>query len=102
MKKIILILKLVLRSKFIFKTPEKCDLILFDEMSIHDLSITLSKYKFFVLQTRLESAESKVPLMREIYFSYKILKKIIKNFFKKHHLTIVLERRFLLLQENLL
>ena len=88
MKKIILILKLVLRSKFIFKTPEKCDLILFDEMSIHDLSITLSKYKFFVLQTRLESAESKVPLMREIYFSYKILKKIIKNFFKGNLLTV--------------
>jgi len=28
------------------------------------------------------------------------VKKIIKNFVKKHHLTIVLERRFLLLQEN--
>ena len=83
MKKIILFLKLIFRSKFIFKTPEKHDLIIFDEVSVFDLSICLSKLNFFVLQTRLES-------MNKIYFSYEILKKIFKNYFKGNFFTVYL------------
>ena len=83
MKKIILFLKLILRSKFIFKTPEKHDLIIFDEVSVFDLSICLSKLNFFVLQTRLES-------MNKIYFSYEILKKNFKNYFKGNFFTVYL------------
>ena len=83
MKKIILTLKLILRSKFIFKTPEKHDLIIFDETSVFDLSICLSKLNFFVLQTRPES-------MNKIYFSYEILKKIFKNYFKGNLFTVYL------------
>ena len=90
MKKVIVLLKLILRSKFIFKTPEECDLIIFDEMSVPDLTICLSSYNFFVLSTRLESTESKVLGMKKIYFSYKILKKIIKNFFKGNLFTVYL------------
>ena len=83
MKKIILAIKLILRSKFIFKTPQKFDLIIFDEVSLNDLSICLSKFNFFVLQTRIQE-------INKIYFSYKILKKIFKNYFKGNLLTVYL------------
>ena len=49
MKKIIIFFNLILKSKFIFKTPEKCDLIIFDDTSVRDLSICLAKFNFTVL-----------------------------------------------------
>jgi surface carbohydrate biosynthesis protein len=94
MRKIIIFLKLILRSKFIFKTPKKCDLIVFDEVSIYDLNICLSKFNFFVLQTRLESSAyilgSKAAPIYKIYFSYKIFKKFLKNYFKGNLFTVYL------------
>ena len=94
MKKIIVFFKLILRSKFIFKTPEKCDLVVFDETSIFDLHICLSKFKFFVLQTRLEKPEDTLGFMiapmYKIYFSYKILKKLFNNCFKGNLFTVYL------------
>ena len=94
MNKIIIVLKLILRSKFIFKTPEKCDLVVFDDVSVHDLNICLSKFNFFALQTRIESQEEglntkNVPIYK-IYFSYKILKQILKNYFKGNLFTAYL------------
>ena len=83
MRKIILFFKLILRAKFIFKTPEKHDLIIFDEMSVIDLNICLSKFNFFVLETRLEATS-------KIYFSYKILKKIFRNYFRGNLFTVYL------------
>jgi len=83
MKKLTLVLKLILRAKFIFKTPKKNDLIIFDKESVIDLNNCLSKFNFFVLQTRLENID-------EIYFSYKILKKIFKNYFKGNLFTVYL------------
>ena len=83
MKKIILAIKLILRSKFIFRTPQKFDIIIFDEFSLNDLNICLSNFNFFVLQTRLEN-------INKIYFSYKIIKKIFKNFFKGNLFTVYL------------
>ena len=83
MNKLVIFLRLILRSKFIFKTPEKCNLVIFDETSVRDLNICLSKFSFFVLQTRIESSKNiidykNVPIYK-IYLSYKILKKIFKN-----------------------
>ena len=69
MKKIILVLKLIGRSKFIFRTPKKNDLIIFDKTSVLDLNNCVSKFNPFVLQCRIEALD-------EIFFSYKILKKI--------------------------
>ena len=94
MNKIIIFLKLILRSKFIFKTPEKCDLVVFDDASVRDLNICLSKFNFFALQTRIESQEEaigfkNVPIYK-IYFSYKILKQILKNYFKGNLFTVYL------------
>ena len=83
MTKIILFFKLILRAKFIFKTPEKYDLIIFDEASVMDLNICLSKFNFFLLETRLGT-------ISKVYFSYKILKKIFKNYFKGNLLTVYL------------
>ena len=83
MKKIFLFLKLILRSKFIFKTPKRNDLIIFDEESVNDLNVCLTKFNFIVLQTRFESTD-------RIYFSFKILRKISKNFFKGNLFTAYL------------
>ena len=83
MKKLILLLKLILRTKFIFKTPGKHDLVIFDKTSVNDLNNCLSKFNFFVLQVRLEN-------MDEIYFSYKILKKFFYNYFKGNLFSVYL------------
>jgi len=83
MKKLILVLKLFLRAKFIFKTPKENDLIIFDKQAVLDLSNCLSKYDFFVLQAALETID-------EIYFSYKILKKIFNNYSKGNLFTVYL------------
>lgn len=83
MKKIVLFIRLILRSKFFFKTPQNCELIIFDETSFKDLKICLSKINTFVLQTRFESTN-------KIYFSYKIFKQIFKNFFKGNLFTVYL------------
>ena len=58
-------------------------MIIFDKESVYDLNNCLSKFNFFVLQTRLENIDA-------IYFSYKILKKIFKNYFKGNLFTVYL------------
>ena len=83
LKKIILLFKLILRSKFILKTPATYDLVVFDKESVRDLNICLKKYNFFVLQTRFEFTD-------KIYFSLWILKKIIKNYSKGNLYTVYL------------
>ena len=54
MTKIILLFKMILRSKFVFKTLEKHDLIIFDELSVLDLNICLSRFNYFVLDTKID------------------------------------------------
>jgi surface carbohydrate biosynthesis protein len=83
MKKIILVFKLILRVKFIFKTPKKSNLIIFDDSSLLDLDTCLSNYNFFVMEVKLET-------INKIYFSFKIFKKIIKNYYKGNLLTVYL------------
>ena len=93
MKKIIIFLKLILRSKFIFKTPEQHDLVIFDDESIRDLNTCLSKFDFFVLQCRIGKPPTDTKYAEKkfkIYFSYKILKQILKNYFKGNLLTVYL------------
>ena len=72
MKKIILLLKLILRSKFIFKTPKKYDLIVFDKTSLEDLNNLVSKYNFFVLQVRLEDMDE-IYLKDNVFISREYL-----------------------------
>ena len=46
MKKLTLVLKLLLRAKFIFKTPKEDDLVIFDKNSVQDLGNCVSKFDF--------------------------------------------------------
>ena len=83
MKKLTLVLKLILRAKFVFKTPKEHEVIIFDKMSAKDLKSCLSKFSPYVLQVRLEN-------MDEIYFSYKILKKMLNNYLRGNLFTVYL------------
>ena len=83
MNKIIIIIKLILQAKFIFKTPQKCHLVIYDRTSLRDLKNCISDLEYFVLETRKEN-------VKEVYFSFKILFKIFKNFFKGNIFTVYL------------
>ena len=50
MKRIFLILKLFFKAKFIFKNPEKHELVIFDDVSLVDFKNFISNYNYFVLQ----------------------------------------------------
>ena len=73
MSRSLLILKLFLRSKFIFKNPLQSELVIFDDESLSDLRNVIHDYNFFVLQSRIEN-------INKIYFSFKILKYFLKNY----------------------
>ena len=66
------ILKLLIRLKFIFNSPSKCSLIVFDE-SYEDLNNFLPRSNYFLLQNRLENID-------KIYISFRILKLIFRNY----------------------
>ena len=83
MRKLILLLKLILRAKFVFKTPKEHEVIIFDKKSAENLKSCLSKFTPYVLQVRLEN-------MDEIYFSYKILKKMLNNYLRGNLFTVYL------------
>ena len=83
MRKLILLLKLILRAKFVFKTPKEHEVIIFDKISAEYLKSCLSKFSPYVLQARPEN-------MDEIYFSYKILKKMLNNYLRGNLFTVYL------------
>ena len=61
MKRYLIILKLFLKAKFIFKNPPKRKLVVFDDVSVTDLENLIYHYNFFILQTRIEN-------INKIYF----------------------------------
>ena len=73
MKRNFLILKLFLKSKFIFKNPQKHELVIFDDESISEFKNITFHYNFFVLQSRIINID-------KIYISLKILKYFFKNY----------------------
>ena len=73
MRRYLLILRLFLKAKFIFKNPQKYELVIFDDESISDLKNFTSHYNFFVLQSRIKN-------INKIYFSFKILKYFFKHY----------------------
>ena len=83
MQKIFTLIKIILRSKFIFKTPEKHDLILWDDVSFADLKNVISGFDFFILQTRPYK-------VTKVYISFKIFRNIFKNFSKGNLFTAYL------------
>ena len=73
MKRLLKIFKFFLKIKFIFSEPDQHNLVIFDGESMDDLSHILFKYKFFILQNRIE-------LIDKIYLSTKIIKLCFKNY----------------------
>ena len=83
MQKIFTLIKIMLRSKFIFKTPKKHDLILFDDVSFFDMKNVISGFNYFILQARTEQ-------VTKVYISFKIFRNIFKNFSKGNLFTAYL------------
>ena len=57
------ILKVFFASKFIFKTPKNCDLIVFDDVAINELKLILKNRNYFLLKNRYEN-------IKKIYISF--------------------------------
>jgi len=81
MKKIKNLIEILLNSSFIFKNPEKKDIVIFDNESL-DLILPLCKdYKYFVLKNRHYQID-------KLYISFDIIFYILKNLFKSNLSTI--------------
>ena len=78
MKRYLLILRMFLKVRFIFKNPRKYDLVIFDNESMMDFQNFISDYDFFVLEARIEK-------IYKIYCTFKLL----KYFFKYYKGSIV-------------
>ena len=83
MQKFFNLIKIILRSKFIFKTPKKHDLILWDDVSFNDMKNVISGFNYFILQTRTDK-------ITKVYISFKIFRNIFKNFSKGNLFTAYL------------
>jgi|TARA_B100001093_G_scaffold520453_2_gene616136 surface carbohydrate biosynthesis protein len=75
-KKIVFYLSIFLRSKFIFKNPQKVNFIIFDDESIDELKNIIKERKdYFVLQIRPEN-------FNKLYITFAIFKNLLKNYSK--------------------
>ena len=72
-RRFLFIINLFYKNKFIFKNPEKHELVIFDDISLFDIENLLFKYNFFVLQTRIEKT-------KKVYLTLKIIKYVLKNY----------------------
>ena len=87
MKKIILLLKLILRSKFIFKTPKKYDLIVFDKMSLEDLNRAIGHIiKNNIFDNSIYNIVSQNCTVKEIVDSIKVFIPGLKVEFVDHEI----------------
>ena len=75
MRRLLLIFKLLLKAKFIFKNPQEHELVIFDDISFEDLKNFVFKYNFFLLQTRIE-------YINKVYLSFQIIKYFFKYYIK--------------------
>jgi len=67
------IVKLFIKVRFIFFSPNKASLLIFDDESVHELRYVLPYNDYYILQTRVEN-------INKIYISPKIFFLFIKNF----------------------
>jgi len=76
-RKIKIICKLILKSKFIFKDPQHSETVIFDcETTVADMEKILPNKNYVVIPTRLNKID-------EIYLSKKVIFYVLKNFFKR-------------------
>ena len=75
-KKIVFYFSIFLKSKFIFKNPQKFNFIIFDDESIDELKNIIKETKvYFVLQIRPEN-------FNKLYITFAIFKNLLKNYSK--------------------
>lgn len=87
MRKIIIFIKILLRSKIFFSDPKKNDLIVFDDESLHDLKDTiLKKLEYTVVQNRLEKINKIYISKNTIFYFFKNLR---LNLFDSYLLSII-------------
>ncbi len=75
MRRLLLIYKLLLKSKFVFQNPQEHKLVIFDDESYMDMKDFISGYNFFLLQTRVEN-------INKVYFSFRVIKYFFKYYIK--------------------
>lgn len=67
------IIYLFLKGKIKFETPKDFDLVVYDIKSLNDINFFFKKYKYFVLETRLD-------IIKKLYISPKIIFYLLKNY----------------------
>ena len=72
-RKLLLIFKLLLKAKFVFKNPQEHKLVIFDDASYMDMKNFIFNYNFFLLQTRAEK-------INKVYLSFQIIKYFFKHY----------------------
>ena len=73
MRRYFKILKFFLKSKYVFKNPKNCELVIFDGESPIIFDNFIFNYEFFLLECRLTK-------ITKIYFTFKILKLFFKYY----------------------
>ena len=71
-KNFLKILYLLINKKISFKSPKRCDLVIFDIKSFNDIKYFFEKFDYFILESRLDT-------LKKIYLSPKVIFYIIKN-----------------------
>ena len=79
MKRFFLILRLLSKVKFIFKNPQKYELVVFDDDAIYDLKNFIYRYNFFILETVNQSSDV-TKTSYKVYLSFKLLKYFFKHY----------------------
>lgn len=77
-RRLLSVIKLLLKVKFIFRSPKKHEIVVFDDESSGDLENFIYNYNSFILQNRITN-------INKIYLSFRI----IKNFFRNYNGNIM-------------
>ena len=75
MRRLLLIFKLLLKAKFVFRNPQEHKLVIFDDESYMGMKNFIFGYNFFLLQTRIEN-------INKVYLSFQIIKYFFKYYIK--------------------
>ena len=73
MRRLLLIFKLLLKAKFVFRNPQEHKLVIFDDESYMDMKNFIFNYNFFLLQTRAKN-------INKVYLSFQIIKYFFKHY----------------------
>ena len=77
-ERLLFIIKLLLKVKFIFKSPQRHEVVIFDGEigTLKDLENLISNYNFFILQNRIEN-------INKVHLSFQVIKMISFNLLVK-------------------